>query len=100
MVRVGSAIRTSEFEPEADRLFEDGEGKLTRKKSRIDERRGSFEGAIRIPLRAPSFLFNSLAFLRYTLFSIPTAPTHHFHSHADAYPTRDARAGIDLLVRH
>jgi len=49
-----------------------------------EEKRGSFEGAIRIPLRALSFLFNDLAFLRIPrkslkfltlLFSIPTAHT-------------------------
>jgi hypothetical protein len=48
-----------------------------------DEKRGSFEGAIRIPLRALLFLFNDLAFLCIPckslkfltlLFSIPTAP--------------------------
>jgi hypothetical protein len=50
---------------------------------RTDEKRGSFEGAIRIPLRTLSFLFNNLVFLRVprkslkfhsSLFSIPTAP--------------------------
>src|SRR6266849_10160059 len=50
-----------------------------------EEKRGSFEGAIRIPLRALSFLFNDLAFLGIPrkslkfltlLFSIPTARTH------------------------
>jgi hypothetical protein len=34
------------------------------------EKRGGFEGAIRISLRAPSFLFNSLAFLRIPLESL------------------------------
>ena len=51
----------------------------------LEEKRGSFEGAIRIPLHASSFLFNDLAFLviprkslRFlaALFSIPTAPTN------------------------
>jgi len=50
----------------------------------LEEKRGSFEGAIRIPLHASSFFFNDLAFLviprkslRFlaALFSIPTAPT-------------------------
>jgi hypothetical protein len=48
--------------------------------------RGSFEGAIRIPLRASSFLFNDLVFLRIprkslkfltSVFSIPTARSSH-----------------------
>jgi hypothetical protein len=47
----------------------------------LEEKRGSFEGAIRIPLHASSFLFNDLAFLviprkflRFLtpLFSVPT----------------------------
>ena len=47
----------------------------------IEKERGSFEVAIRIPLRSPSFLFNDLVFLRIPrkslkprqlLFSIPT----------------------------
>jgi hypothetical protein len=47
--------------------------------------RGSFKGAIRIPLRSPSFLFNDLVFLRIPrkslrslplLFSSPTAGTN------------------------
>jgi hypothetical protein len=29
----------------------------------LEEKRGSFEGAIRIPLHASSFFFNDLAFL-------------------------------------
>src|SRR5258708_39239370 len=50
------------------------------------EKRGSFEGAIRIPLHASLFLFIDLAFLAIPrksfgfltlLFSIPTAPTNH-----------------------
>jgi len=50
----------------------------------LDEKRGSFEGAIRIPLHASSFFFNDLVFLVIPrkslkfltpLFSIPTAPT-------------------------
>jgi hypothetical protein len=54
--------------------------------SSTKEKRGSFEGAIRIPLNASLFLFNDLAFLRIPrksfrfptlLFSIPTAPTKH-----------------------
>src|SRR5713226_10761807 len=49
------------------------------------EKRGSFEGAIRIPLHASLFLFIDLAFLAIPcksfgfltlLFSIPTAPTN------------------------
>jgi hypothetical protein len=52
----------------------------------LEEKRGSFEGAIRIPLHASSFFFNDLAFLVIPrkslkfltpLFSIPTAPTIH-----------------------
>jgi hypothetical protein len=52
------------------------------KNPRVREKRGSFEGAIRIPLRSPSFLFNDLVFLgiprkslkfRQLLFSISTA---------------------------
>src|SRR5260370_36156334 len=52
--------------------------------SMTKESRGSFEGAIRIPLHASLFLFNDLPFLRIPrkslkfptlLFSIPTAPT-------------------------
>src|SRR5580700_119019 len=51
-----------------------------------EKKRGSFEGAIRIPLRASLFLFNDLGFLHVprkslkfhsSLFSIPTAPTNH-----------------------
>jgi hypothetical protein len=51
-----------------------------------EEKRGSFKGAIRIPLHASLFLFNDLAVLcipckslRFLtlLFSIPTAPTNH-----------------------
>lgn len=51
-----------------------------------DEMRGSFEGAIRVPLRALSFLFNDIAFLciprkslkfHWFLFSIATIPTNH-----------------------
>jgi len=50
----------------------------------LEEKRGSFEGAIRIPLHASSFFFNDLVFLVIPrkslkfltpLFSIPTAPT-------------------------
>jgi hypothetical protein len=50
-----------------------------------NQNRGSFEGAIRIPLRALLFLFNDLAFLRnprkslkfhWILFSIATDPTN------------------------
>jgi hypothetical protein len=50
----------------------------------LEEKRGSFEGAIRIPLPASSFFFNDLVFLVIPrkslkfltpLFSIPTAPT-------------------------
>jgi hypothetical protein len=49
-----------------------------------EKKRGSSEGAIRIPLRASLFLFNDLGFLHVpgkslkflaSLFSIPTAPT-------------------------
>jgi hypothetical protein len=52
----------------------------------LTKMRGSFEGAIRIPLRSSLFLFNDLVFLRIprkslkfhsSLFSIPTAPTNH-----------------------
>ncbi len=51
----------------------------------LAEKRGSFEGAIRIPLHASSFFFNDLVFLVIPrkslkflapLFSIPTAPTN------------------------
>jgi hypothetical protein len=54
----------------------------------LEESRGSFEGAIRIPLHASSFFFNDLAFLVIPrkslkfltpLFSIPTAPTNLLH---------------------
>jgi hypothetical protein len=50
----------------------------------LEEERGSFEGAIRIPLHASPLLFNDLVFLviprkslkfLMPLFSIPTAPT-------------------------
>jgi len=50
----------------------------------LEEKRGSFEGAIRIPLHASSFFFNDLVFLviphKSLIFltqlgSIPTAPT-------------------------
>ena len=53
------------------------------------EKRGSFEGAIRIPLHASLFLFIDLAFLAIPrksfgfltlLFSIPTAPTNKINS--------------------
>ena len=49
------------------------------------KKRGSFEGAIRIPVHSSSFLFNDLVFLRIPrkslkfltlLFSIRTAPTN------------------------
>ena len=51
----------------------------------LEEKRGSFEGAIRIPLHASSFSCNDLVFLVIPrkslkfltpLFSIPTAPTN------------------------
>src|SRR5258708_7728605 len=54
--------------------------------SMTKESRGSFEGAIRIPLHASLLLFNDLVFLSIPckslkfltlLFSIPTAPTNH-----------------------
>jgi hypothetical protein len=54
-----------------------------------DEMRGSFEGAIRIPLHASLFLCNDLAFLCIPckslkflalLCSIPSAPTKFSHS--------------------
>jgi hypothetical protein len=57
----------------------------------LEEKRGSFEGAIRIPLHASSFLFNDLAFLviprkflRFLtpLFSIPTARLSFLHFRA------------------
>jgi hypothetical protein len=74
------AIRAAKFGPEADAISR-REG---REFHRTNEKRGSFEGAIRIPLRALLFLFNDLAFPRIprnslkflrSLFSIPTAPT-------------------------
>jgi hypothetical protein len=55
----------------------------------LEEKRGSFKGAIRIPLHTSLFLFNDLAFLcipckslRFLslLFSIPTAPTNPIDS--------------------
>ena len=76
------AIRAAEFGPETNAIF------VLRGKEEFhgsDEMRGSFEGAIRISLRALSFLFNDLAFLCIprkslkfltSLFSIPTAPTN------------------------
>jgi hypothetical protein len=75
------AVRAAKFGPEVDYLFRalgaahDG-GNCSRK-------RGSLKGAVKVPLRVSSFLFNALAF-RSTprkslkslslLFSIPTAP--------------------------
>src|SRR5271165_5446592 len=80
------AIRAAKFGPEADFEFEavDRNSNGIRNAS-ISTERGSFEGATRIPLHAPSFLFNDLAFLWIPrkpvkflalLFSIPTAPTN------------------------
>jgi len=54
----------------------------------LEEKRGSFEGAIRIPLHASSFFFNDLVFLVIPrkslkfltpLFSIPTALKYNKH---------------------
>jgi hypothetical protein len=71
--------------PEADFRFRAVTEKLKAVESQqIRENRGSFKGAIRIPLRALMFLFNDLAYLCIPrkslkflalLFSIPTAPT-------------------------
>jgi hypothetical protein len=75
------AVRAAEFVPEADSVFECG----WEKHNLIRRRRGSFEGAIRMPLRSSLFLFNDLVFLRIprkslkfltSLFSLPTS--HQF----------------------
>src|SRR5271170_2483061 len=74
------AIRAANFETEPTFLTNSG-----RRISTPEKKRGSFGGAIRIPLHALSFLFNDLTFLRVprkslkfhsSLFSIPTAPTN------------------------
>jgi hypothetical protein len=46
-----------EIGPEADALSEGAGENPTPLESQCPEKRGSFWGAIRIPLRAPSFLF-------------------------------------------
>ena len=102
------AIRAAKFGPETDAIFEVGE-----RFHGANEKRGSFEGAIRIPLRSPSFLFNDFMFLRIprkslkshsSLFSIPTTPTHHFtYRQAPIRPRQrvgTAELGVDCLVRH
>jgi hypothetical protein len=75
------AIRATKFGPETDAIFEVGGKRF----HGANEKRGSFEGAKRIPLRALMFLFNDLAFLRIprkslkfhsSLFSIPTGPSN------------------------
>ena len=74
----------------------------------LEERRGSFEGAIRIPLHASSFFFNDLAFLVIPrkslkfltpLFSIPTAPTnpHDFQRLIEAF---EALGELSETVRY
>ena len=79
------AIRAAKSGPEADFLVRTLGKKTPCGTSAIEKKRGSFEGAIRIPSRASSFLFNDLVFLRIprkslkfhsALFSIPTAPTN------------------------
>ena len=74
------AIRAAKFGPETDAVFVLRGNKEFHE---TDEMRGSFEGAIRIPLRALSFLFSDLAFLCIpckslkflpSLFSISTTP--------------------------
>jgi len=55
-----------------------------------DEMRGSFEGAIRIPLRALSFLFNDLAFL-----CIP-CKSLKFHWFLFSAPTNHVRKALKL----
>jgi len=80
------AIQAARFVSEADfqsgQWVENHDGVI----SQNQEKRGSFEGAIRILLDALRFLVNDLAFLRIPrkslkfltlLFSIPTAPTSH-----------------------
>jgi hypothetical protein len=76
------AICAAILGPEADLSCRQCVQKKTFRISTTDEKRGSFEGARRIPLRARTFLFNDLAFLRIPrkslkfltlLFSIPTA---------------------------
>src|SRR5882672_2176135 len=81
------AIRATRFVSEAD--FPSGAAGEQPKPEEIwqsREKRGSFEGAIRIPLHASSFFFNDLVFLVIPrkslkfltpLFSIPTAPIIH-----------------------
>jgi hypothetical protein len=54
------AIPAAEFGPETERFLIWRE---ERELHRTDERRGSFEGAVRIPLHALLLLFSSLAFL-------------------------------------
>ena len=79
------AIRAAILGTEADLSCRQRVEKSTFGISTIDEKRGSFEGAIRIPLRALSFLFNDLVIRRIPckplqflllVFSIPTAPTN------------------------
>jgi hypothetical protein len=57
------AIRAARFVPEAD--FRRGAMVKNRRPRKFGNRenRGSFEGAIRIPLRSPLLLFNDLTFL-------------------------------------
>jgi hypothetical protein len=74
------AIRAATFWPEADALFLEVVERVGEATHNARER-GSFKGAIRIPLRSLKLFFNDLVFLRVSrkflkfLASIPTAPT-------------------------
>jgi hypothetical protein len=58
------AIRAARFGLEADFRF-GAVGEISRGRELPErEKRGSVEGAVRIPLRSPAFLFNDLAFRR------------------------------------
>jgi len=70
----------------------------------LEEKRGSFEGAIRIPLHASSFFFNDLVFLVIPrkslkfltpLFSIPTAPTNHPSDWSGLNKNARGQKGVD-----
>src|ERR1041384_1531768 len=87
------AIRAASLGPEGDKCYRQWLGKLSAGISKTEEKRGSFEGAIRISLHVPSFPFNSLVFLRIprkslkfrsSLFSIHTTQAVFAHPHCTA----------------
>ncbi len=80
----GFAIRAAKFGPIADSAFR--AAKKNTRESQHREKRGAFEGPIRISLHSLLCLFNALALpsisskslkFQSVLFSIPTAPTNY-----------------------